>query len=266
MILVAGNYCHDTLISTTGVEQALGGSAAYASAILDALGEPHAVVSKAGSDFRYAARVSQQPRIVPGRTTAFVDDYSAGERRQRVDAVAPAIEPADLDGRYELGIACAIAGELPPRTLLRMRELCRILVGDAQALLREISAEGEVTLRRPQPQMLESLDFLKASREESALLEVKALPPRLTLIVTDGPRGCDLMTAGSALHVPALPAQEKDPTGAGDCFLAGFAAGLARGLDPARAARIGAYCGARAVEQIGVPRLTRDEARTALEL
>ena len=54
------------------------------------------------------------------------------------------------------------------------------------------------------------------------------------------------------------------PTGAGDCFLAGFAAGLARGLDPLRAARIGAYCGARAVEQIGVPRLTKVQAAEAL--
>ena len=55
-----------------------------------------------------------------------------------------------------------------------------------------------------------------------------------------------------------------NPTGAGDCFLAGFAAGLARGLPLARAAGLGAWCGARAVEQVGVPRLDAGQARAAI--
>ena len=59
-----------------------------------------------------------------------------------------------------------------------------------------------------------------------------------------------MLNSGTQTSIPPFPANERDPTGAGDCFLAGFAAGIARGLDPIRAARIGAYCGARAVEQI----------------
>ena len=54
-ILVAGHYCHDTLLSNAGEHHALGGSAAYASAILDALGEPCTVAAKVGEDFLYAA-------------------------------------------------------------------------------------------------------------------------------------------------------------------------------------------------------------------
>lgn len=265
MILIAGHYCHDTLIGNAGQHQALGGTAAYASAILAALGVEHEVVAKVGADFRYAAQVAGPPLVVSGRTTAFVDDYRGGVRRQRVVAVAPAIEPHDVRGRYDVGIAAAIAGELPPRTLAHLRQLCRIVVADAQALLRAISPDGAVELRPPDAATLEFVDVLKASREEAALLEVAALRRRLTLVITDGARGSNVLEAGSEVQVPAVPATEIDPTGAGDCFLAGLAVGLSRGLDVARAARIGAYCGARCVEHVGVPRLTREQAIAALE-
>lgn len=264
MILIAGHYCHDLILDASGTHRTLGGSAAYASAILDALGEPYEVAAKAGPDFLYAAQVTKQPRIVPGRTSSFVDDYRTGERRDRVEAVCEALLPGDLHGAYEVGIACAITGEVPPATLRRMREICRVTIADAQCLLREITPSGEVLLRPPHPDAPAQLDYLKASRAEAALLDLAALRRKLTLLVTDGPRGCTILTAGSEVHVPAVQAVEKDPTGAGDCFLAGFAAGLARGLPPERAARIGAYCGARAVEQLGVPRLTPAQAREAL--
>jgi 1D-myo-inositol 3-kinase len=266
VILVAGHYCHDTLIDNADSAQALGGSAAYASAILDALGEPHQVVAKVGADFLYAEQVSHKPAFAAGRTTAFVDDYRAAERRQRVEAVAPPIEPSDLQGRFDLGIACAVAGELPLRTLLRMRELCGILVADAQALLRSVSPPGELTLHPPDPAALETLDCLKASREEAALFDVQALRGRMTLLITDGARGCLVARRDLEVRIPAFPAQEKDPTGAGDCFLAGFAAGLLRCNDSVAAARLGAYCGARAVEQVGVPRLSAAQVREAWAL
>jgi 1D-myo-inositol 3-kinase len=249
-ILVVGHYCHDTLLSNAGEHRALGGSAAYASAVLEALNEPHEVVAKVGPDFLYSAQVQRAPRVVPGaRTTSFIDDYRKGERR--VDAVCEPIWPADLHGEYAVAIACAVAGEIPLETLQRIRSISRVVLADAQALMREIGPRGEVLLRPPHS--LECIDFLKASKSEAALLDLASLRKRLTIIVTDGPRGCTLLTELSEVQVPAFKADEIDPTGAGDCFLAGFAAGLARGLDPLRSARIGAHCGARAVEYVGVP-------------
>ena len=56
-ILVVGHYCHDTLLSNAGEHRTLGGSAAYASAVLEVLGEPYEVVSKVGPDFLYPAQV-----------------------------------------------------------------------------------------------------------------------------------------------------------------------------------------------------------------
>jgi len=263
VILVAGHYCHDTLLGNAGEHRALGGSAAYASAILDALGEEHRVVAKVGDDFLYAKEVSRKPQVAPGRTTAFIDDYRGRERQQRVEAVAPPLEPADLDGDYAVALACAVAGELPLRTLWRMREISRTVIADAQSILREIAADGTVTLRAPDPEALEAIDFLKASRGEAQALDLMSLRQRLTLLITDGPGGCIVLGPRAHLHVPAEPAEERDPTGAGDCFLAGFAAGLARGSPLERAVRLGAWCGARAVEQVGVPRLDAAAARAA---
>jgi len=52
-------------------------------------------------------------------------------------------------------------------------------------------------------------------------------------------------------HVPALPASVVDTTGAGDCWDAGFIAGLAHGEDTLTAARIGNACAAFCIEAVG---------------
>ena len=247
-ILVAGHYCHDTLISNAGEHRALGGSAAFASAVLDALKVSCTVVSKVGPDFLY--QPPHAPQVTPLPTTHFIDDYRGGERRERVTAVAPPIEPADLPpGPFDAGIACAIAGEVPQRTLAALRARCRIVLADAQGLLRHITASGEVTLQPLHEDAAAQLHFLKASAHEAKLLDLAALRTRLTLLITDGPRGCTLLEGPQETHIPAYPAEERDPTGAGDCFLAGFAAGLVQGMKPRDAARQGAWFGARAVEK-----------------
>ncbi|MFW5696373.1 MAG: carbohydrate kinase family protein, partial [Phototrophicaceae bacterium] len=47
--------------------------------------------------------------------------------------------------------------------------------------------------------------------------------------------------------VAGFPVEEVDPTGAGDCFDAGFLARWLAGDDPAQAARFANACGALAV-------------------
>lgn len=265
-ILVAGHYCHDTVLDSAGEHRALGGSAAYASAVLQAFGEPFEVAAKVGADFLYGEQVARKPLVVQNaRTTSFVDDYRSGERRERVLAVCEPLLPSDLSGSYQVGMACGVAGEIPPETLARLRALCRVVVADAQSVLRRITPRGEVCLSPLPEGAAAQLDFLKASKREAALLDVAKLRTQLTVVITDSARGCTVFTAREETRLPAFPAEERDPTGAGDCFLAGFAVGIARGLDALRAARIGAYCGARAVERVGVPRFTQQEVRAALE-
>jgi 1D-myo-inositol 3-kinase len=154
---------------------------------------------------------------------------------------------------------------VPLRTLRRLREISGVVLADAQSILRVVGAGGEVRLRAPEAGAVDCIDVLKASRAEAAVLDVAALRKRLTVIVTDGERGCEVLGPDGELHVPAFPAQEIDPTGAGDCFLAGLGLAFLRGVPGGNAALHASWFGARAVEHVGVPRLTREEARGGLE-
>ena len=268
-VLVAGHYCHDTLVGKEGVHRVLGGSAAYGGSVLRALGVRFAVAAKVGDDFRYAAEVPAPPRIVPGaRTTSLIDDYTGGERAGTVEAVCEPILPEDLPGPAQVGLACAIAGEVPLPTLLRLRALSRVLLADAQGLIRAIEPGGRVVHRRleetPFFAAVESIDYLKISADEARGMDIEALARRTRVVVTEGAAGCTLLGAGAPVHVPGFAAVERDATGAGDCFLAGFAVGLLRGLPPERALRVGNWCGARAVEVVGIPRLRAGEVERLL--
>jgi sugar/nucleoside kinase (ribokinase family) len=61
----------------------------------------------------------------------------------------------------------------------------------------------------------------------------------------------------------APPGPVVDTTGAGDCFYAGLLTGLLRGLDVARAGRLGAAAGACCVTAMGATTGIRDYAATA---
>jgi 1D-myo-inositol 3-kinase len=255
-VVVAGHYCHDVLLSDSGERRELGGSAAYASAVLRAAGADFAVVANVGDDFLYAERVPA-PRIVAGaRTTSFVDDYRGAERVQTLHAAAPPLRAEDLVERCTIGLAVPVAAEFPPPTLLRMRELSRLLLADAQGFVRSIDAARRVVQTEPAPELIDALgrvDYLKVGRAEAEVVDVERLRRGCTILLTDGARGCTVLSAAAEQRIAAFPAREVDPTGAGDCFLAGFAVGLLRGWSAERAARLGNWCGARAVDVIGIP-------------
>jgi ribokinase len=66
-----------------------------------------------------------------------------------------------------------------------------------------------------------------------------------------GRDGCLIAQGSDRIRVPALPATIVDTTGAGDCWDAGFIAGLASGADIATAARLGNACAAFCIEAVG---------------
>jgi sugar/nucleoside kinase (ribokinase family) len=71
------------------------------------------------------------------------------------------------------------------------------------------------------------------------------------IVVKLGRRGCAVFDAGRRVDVPAFEVSEVDPTGAGDCFDAGFLCGLLEGLPPPAAARLAAAAGALAATALG---------------
>jgi sugar/nucleoside kinase (ribokinase family) len=78
-----------------------------------------------------------------------------------------------------------------------------------------------------------------------------------------GARGCLVATEKETALIPSLAKQIVDTTGAGDCFNAGFIAGLVHGLSDLQAARIGAAAAAACIRfvggAVGIPRYKKLE-------
>jgi 1D-myo-inositol 3-kinase len=128
-VLVAGNYCHDTLINSKGRFEVLGGSASYISAVLSALKVDHSVIAKVGPDFKYAVQLAHPPLTVRDfPTTHFIDDFTSGTRVGSLLAECEAIYPGDLGTqRARIGLASGVAHELLPETLVRLKELSDVV-------------------------------------------------------------------------------------------------------------------------------------------
>lgn len=66
-----------------------------------------------------------------------------------------------------------------------------------------------------------------------------------------GKDGCLVASETGMLRVPSVATEIVDTTGAGDCFDAGFIAGLANGLSDAAAAKVGAATAAACIRHVG---------------
>ena len=72
-----------------------------------------------------------------------------------------------------------------------------------------------------------------------------------TVVLKMGRNGCLVAHGSDRIRVPILQAKVVDTTGAGDCWDAGFIAGLASGEDLIAAARIGNACSAFCIGAVG---------------
>jgi sugar/nucleoside kinase (ribokinase family) len=80
-------------------------------------------------------------------------------------------------------------------------------------------------------------------------------------VVTRSEQGCCVVSREGAQRVAAFPIERLvDATGAGDLFASGFLFGLARGVDLATAARLGALAAAEVIQHLGARPETSLEA------
>jgi 1D-myo-inositol 3-kinase len=240
----------------------LGGSASYISAVLTSLQVRFEVVAHVGTDFLYSDQVLRSPRVSPSLpTTHFVDDLRSGVRQSLLKAECAPLLPEHLGNlQASIGLACGVARELLPETLVRLKALCPIVIADIQGLIRTRDSAGRLAIQpldqTPFASVIEQLDYLKIGEEELPYVDVPALSRKTSLLLTQGKQGSVLVRAGQETRVKAEPVDEIDSSGAGDCFTAGFTYGLLRGSgppDPIQAMRWGNHFGALAVAQVGIP-------------
>jgi len=88
-------------------------------------------------------------------------------------------------------------------------------------------------------------------RVESAAVELFQRYPLNIIVLKRGSRGCTIFTPGEKKDVPAFRIDELDPTGAGDCFDAGFLCGQLDGKSLEESARLAAAVGALNAQAFG---------------
>ena len=109
--------------------------------------------------------------------------------------------------------------------------------------------------------LVEGLDVLLPSRDEACLLTglpdaadaAAKLSRHVPLVVAkQGADGALVARSGTVrAHVPAVPTEPRDTTGAGDAFSGAFLAALLKGARPEDAALEGCRAGALAVARVG---------------
>ncbi len=195
--------------------------------------------------------------VVKDPTTCFIHHYQSSEREMRVTNICEAIFPEDIQSESKVGLVAGVIGESPPHTLKRISSACETTLCDVQGLIRKIDSEKRVyhvdLTTTDYYDLLPEIDFLRLNRSEARFLNVKEISGKTTVLLTKGKAGCTIVEKGKEFEVPTRPVLEKDPTGAGDLFLAGFAYGLLRGYPVQRCAEIANYCGGLVVRTVGIP-------------
>ncbi|MDQ3411140.1 MAG: ribokinase [Chloroflexota bacterium] len=164
--------------------------------------------------------------------------------------------------------AAAAIARMRPAVLLTTLELP---LATLTVLYDEARRVGAIILLNATPEaatgrgLLARTDFLIVNESEAAdLLEQEVQPqdakdaarslldlgPRAA-VITLGKHGAVITDGESVTHIPALEVKVVDTTGAGDAFCGAMAAGLAAGLDPVEAARVGVITGSLAATRHG---------------
>ncbi|KAI4358060.1 hypothetical protein L6164_001966 [Bauhinia variegata] len=266
--LIVGNYCHDVLIRDgVVVGETLGGAASFISAVLDGLSISHQLVAKVGSDFAYST--NHRPIVTPTSKTTVFHAYFESEINgighqdrilKRVCACDP-IGPSDLpEARFDFGMAVGVGGEILPETLEKMLDICDQVFVDVQALIRTFDAvDGTV---KPVglkdtgfSHLLPRVKFLKASADEALFIDLEEVRKWCCVAVTQGKDGSKVYWQDGEIQIAPFIANQVDPTGAGDSFLGGFAAGIAQRLAVPDAALLGNFFGSLTVTQVGPPKI-----------
>jgi ribokinase len=257
----------DEALANVEPVRAGGGQAANTVNALARLGYAAAMVGRVGADdhgqFVLGELAPADARLVrregeTGRVYVLLDEN--GERRNLVwPAANDAFTPADLPRRLphaRHALFTSFAGDEPLAAQLALLE--RLPAGV------DISFDpGEIYARKGVKRFLPILNrcaYLFSTETELEMLCGLSLPESLDfllkagvglVIVKMGGRGARLVGRRVDMHVPPLPAEVVDVTGAGDLFAAGFIAAMIEQAGLESAGRLAAWAASRGISGLG---------------
>jgi 1D-myo-inositol 3-kinase len=256
--LIIGHITQDLLSNGT---LSTGGTVSYAATTAHRLGCRVGVVTSAGPDLDVAhvlpfAQLACQPSLA---TTVFENIYLNGTRKQILHKRAGTICCEHIPGAWR-GASIAHLGPLDQEIDEGVFHCFddQVLIGvTPQGFLRRWDDQGHVSFAEwtPPESILRRINVLILSE-----LDVPD-PDRLVLdwgrfigiiVVTRAERGATVYQASTSYHLPARPARQVDPTGAGDVFAASFMIRLIETGDPHQAAEFANVVASFSVEGPGV--------------
>lgn len=254
--LLLGHFTRDLLPDGSMTP---GGTAMYAALTAHRLGKQVAVVSAEAplpADWPSAIQLAYCQRLT---APIFENRYTPSGRQQILHAAGGVITLEDIPPAWRAASVIhlgPVTGETPASLADAFPDA---LVGmTPQGLMREWHEPlpGPVLYRpwRPAPELLRQIDALVLSIEdvhgdESLAQDYARYCPVVAL--TRGAAGSLLFIDGQGHPIAACPAQESDPTGAGDVFAAALFVRLYETRDPIEAANFAACVAGRSVEGRG---------------
>lgn len=274
--VIAGHVCQDILPDGS---LGLGGTASYAAITALRLGQRVGLVTSAGPDLDVAQtfpgiQVACHPSAA---TTLFENIYLDGGRKQilhrRADVLGcthvppawrrvPLVYLGTIDQEIDPSLFfCfddALIGVMPQGFLRRWDEHGEVFYTDwnpPEAILQRINVLVLSELDVPDPEGL--------VQDWGRLIDV--------IVVTRAARGATVYRQSESCHYATRPAQQVDPTGAGDVFATAFLIRMAETGDPCQAARFANVAASFSVEGWGMSAIptrqqVEDYLSTTLEL
>src|SRR6266566_9498522 len=278
-VIIIGNLTIDDVIQADGSSQmgTLGGNSVHAAAAaLTWVGEV-GVVARCGADFpaaalsrlREAGADTGGVRPVDGPTVRNWVIYEADGSRHWVYRTPPgrgaevAPRPDDIPGAWLAGAPVVHVAAMPLAAAAAIVRSVRARAAGAVITLdtHEGWRPGEDVLDTARlvdvfvPSHAELTELTGCDDPEQAADGLLAAGVKCVVVKLGGDGALVARPGSPPAWVPAAPAEVVDPTGAGDSFCGGFAAGLARGEDPVDAAWRGAVTAAAAIGAAGSLRL-----------
>jgi sugar/nucleoside kinase (ribokinase family) len=267
-LLVLGHVTRDKF----GREQRLGGAAAFAARAAALLGIDTALVTVAPATAPELDELRAVPQLElcvvdSERITTFGHEYVAARRQLSLLERARPLTWHDIPPAWqkpEVFYVGPVAGECDAALLEPLQDAFGI--GCIQGWLRDPVVGRLVRPRRLDPdcripKALRAVSYSASDHPGAAVLARELATSGVPVAVTRGRRGARVSWGLQQAWVPAAPAAEVDPTGAGDVFALIFGLSLWAGFEPLAAARRAAVAAARVVEGPGLGNLAhaRDE-------
>lgn len=261
-VLLIGYVTRDII----GAHSHLGGTVAFAAQAASCMGVRSAMVTAAPKDFPLLDPLRADDNIslfeVPAaKETTFHLTYTPEGRSMRVTHRAPSLTLADVPEavrQVPLALVAPLLGECDREVVQGLS--ARVVLCTIQGWLRTLGANGLVIpslsdlVTRP-PHNLTVVVFSELDHPDSEAIALALAAKGVLVALTRSTQGVSLYTP-ARIDVPAAPAVEVDPTGAGDVFGLVFGLALARGLGAVQAAREAVLASARVVEGPGLGNLS----------